>query len=642
VFRIVTSWRALAALLVVAVTGLALMATVLNRRQEDAALERVVDRAQFISEMLVEAELTRGSQRPALSPANKDHIDRGVANLVRSDRLIGLQLWTEKMQLLYSDTPLPDPLSDEEMALVAEVLSGSPQVEFQLDDGRTMPTATVLVQPRDATGRPSGLIAEVLLPRDDLVARLNAATRNLYIGTGLVLAVVIALAVVTRRRLLRREHESQHDPLTGLGNRTLLQLEAAGVLQPARRSRAAPGPFTGLLLLDLDGFKSVNDTLGHAVGDQLLVQVARALRDAVRPTDVVVRLGGDEFAVLVSDLRSAEAAESVARTVAGALQRPFTVGQVTLEVGASVGVALAPDHGVTLVDLLRRADVAMYQAKRNGGGVRRYDPATDLHDHDQLHLLAQLRSAIDEDQLRLHFQPTVALRTGRTARFEALLRWQHPERGLLSPAAFVPQAERTVLMRPLTDWVLREAIRRCAGWRAAGWDVAVAVNIAPGTLLDPGFPSRLTGLLAAEGLPGSALEVEVTETAVTVDPKRAADTMRQLRVMGVDVAVDDFGAGYTSLWLLKTLPVSRLKIDRGFVTDLLHSPADEAVTRSVVQLGHDLGLVVVAEGVETAEVRRRLVELGCDEAQGYLMARPLEPDAVLPWLTAATSGLALA
>ncbi len=248
-----------------------------------------------------------------------------------------------------------------------------------------------------------------------------------------MLAVVVALTVVTYQRLLRREHEAQHDQLTGLGNRTLLRQEAAGILEPSRRSRATAAPVTGLLLLDLDGFKNVNDTLGHAVGDKLLVQVAGALRDAVRPTDVVVRLGGDEFAVLLSDLRSADAAESVARTVAGALQRPFTVGQVTLEVGVSVGLALSPDHGVTLTDLLRRADVAMYEAKRIGEGVRRYDPATDLHDHDQLDLLAQLRSAIDEDQLRLHFQPTVELRTGRTVRFEALLRWQHPERGLLPP-----------------------------------------------------------------------------------------------------------------------------------------------------------------------------------------------------------------
>ncbi|MDP9429109.1 MAG: EAL domain-containing protein [Actinomycetota bacterium] len=626
--RVLTSWRGLAFLLVLAVSGLAVTATVLERRQQDNELTQVVSRAELISALLVEVQLIPEDGEAQFIRGGDQHINRGVANLVRSGRLIGLQLWTPDGWLLYSDSPLADPLSDDELAHPAEVLTGTPQVEFELDEGRATPTATLLLQPRNAAGRPSGLVAEVLLPQDDLVARLHSATRNLYLGTGLVLAAVVALAVVTRRRLLRREHEARHDPLTGLGNRTLLRQEAAGILEPSRRSRSTAGPVAGLLLLDLDGFKNVNDTLGHAVGDQLLVQVAGALRDAVRPTDVVVRLGRDEFAVLLSDLRSAEAAESVARTVAGALQRPFTVGQVTLEVGASVGLALSPDHGVTLVELLRRADVAMYQAKREGGGVRRYDAATDLHDHDQLDLLAQLRSAIDEDQLRLHFQPTVALRTGRTVRFEALLRWQHPE--------------RTALMRPLTDWVLREAIRRCAGWRAAGWDVAVAVNIAPGTLLDPAFPSRLTGLLAAEGLTGSALEVEVTETAVTVDPRRAADTMRELRVMGVGVAVDDFGAGYTSLWLLKTLPVSRLKTDRGFVTDLLHSPAGEAVTRSVVQLGHDLGLVVVAEGVETPEVRRRLVELGRDEAQGYLMARPLEPDAVLPWLTAATSGLAVA
>ncbi|WNV75848.1 EAL domain-containing protein [Geodermatophilus sp. DSM 44513] len=641
--RVLTSWRGLALLLVVAVAGLAGTATVLERRQSDTALQQVVDRAEVITELLVEAELTRGSARPALSPPSTQRIDRGVRSLVRSSRLTGLQLWTPKGQLLYSDAALADPLSGDDLARLVPVLAGSPQVTFELDEDRGTPTATVLVQPRDAEGRPSGVVAEVLLPQDDLVARLDSATRNVHVGGVTLLVVVVAVGVVTRQRLLRREHEARHDPLTGLGNRTLLRQEALTVLDPPRRARAASGPLTALLLLDLDGFKTVNDTLGHAVGDLLLVEVAGALRAAVRPTDVVTRLGGDEFAVLLRDLGSDAAAERVAGQVARALHRPFTVGEVTLEVGVSVGLALSPDHGTTLVDLLRRADVAMYQAKRDGGGVRRYDPVTDPHDQDQLDLLAQLRTAIDTDQLRLHFQPVVALRTGRPVRLEALVRWQHPERGLLLPAAFLPQAERTALMPPLTDWVLREALRRCAGWRAAGADVGVAVNVTPGTLLETDLAARLGELLAAEGLPGSALEVEVTETAMTVDPERAAATLRALRAMGICVAVDDFGAGYTSLWLLKTLPVDRLKIDRGFVTHLLDSPADEAVTRSVVQLGHDLGLVVVAEGVETAEVRRRLVELGCDEAQGHLIARPMEAAAVLPWLAGSTApaGLAL-
>ena len=648
VVRVLTSWRALALLLVLAVAGLAVTATVLERRQEDSALTQVVAQAQLITHVLIEVELDREGGRWVLAPGAEENIDRGVEYLVGRGRLIGLQLWTPEGALLYSDADVADPLSAEELSHLGEVFTGAPQVDFEFDDGRVRPTATVLVQPRDIGGRPSGLVAEVLLPQDDLVTRLDTATRNLYLGFGLLLAAVVVSGVVVRRRLLRREHEARHDPLTGLGNRTLLRQEAAVVLGPPRRSRATSGQVTALLLLDLDGFKTVNDTLGHAVGDQLLVKVAGALREAVRSTDVVTRLGGDEFAVLLRDLWSAEGAEVVADDVARALQRPFTVGEATLEVGASVGLALSPDHGVTLADLLRRADVAMYQAKREGGGVRRYDPATDPHDQDQLDLLAQLRAAIDTDQLRLHYQPTVALRTGRTVRLEALLRWQHPERGLLAPAAFLPQSERTALMRPLTDWVLREAVRRCAGWRAAGWDVAVAVNVTPGTLLEADFTTRLTDLLAAEGLPGSALEIEVTETAMTVDAERAAATLRALRVMGVGVAVDDFGAGYTSLWLLKTLPVDRLKVDRGFVTHLLDSPADEAVTRSVVQLGHDLGLVVVAEGVETAEVRQRLVELGCDEAQGHLFARPMEPDAVLPWLAGsavapgAVTGLALA
>jgi EAL domain-containing protein (putative c-di-GMP-specific phosphodiesterase class I) len=294
---------------------------------------------------------------------------------------------------------------------------------------------------------------------------------------------------------------------------------------------------------------------------------------------------------------------------------------------------VAPQHGTDLGTLLRRADVAMYQAKRDGGGVRVYDEADDPHDESQLDLLAQLRAAISGGQLRLQYQPKVGLRAGRAVGFEALVRWAHPERGLLAPGEFLPLAERTALMRPLTDWVLREAIGQCAQWRAAGWDVDVSVNIAPATLLEADFPARVTDLLVAGGLPGSALELEITETAVMVDPVRAAETLRRLQTMGVAVSIDDFGAGYTSLAYLKSLPVQSLKIDRRFVTNLLDDARDEAVTRSIVSLGHDLGLTVVAEGVETADVRQRLTELGCDQAQGYLMARPMDAGAVEGWLT---------
>ncbi|SDN59963.1 diguanylate cyclase (GGDEF) domain-containing protein [Geodermatophilus sp. DSM 45219] len=632
-FRIVTSWRALVAVLVVAVAGLTSLAQNLERQQEERALHQAVVDAELVNQLLVAVELPEeGVEVDELSPETIGRIDHGVAHLVSQGTLVGLQLWTPDGRLLYSDVADADPLTDEELAHLGEVLDGRPQVEFEIDDGRAVPTATVLTEPTTRDRGSSGLVTEVLLPEDGVTAEVQAASHRLYAGSAALLVLMAVLAVTARRRILRREHDALHDPLTGLGNRAMLAQEAR-TLETARRARSTPGdPVTALLLIDLDGFKDVNDTLGHAVGDQLLVQVAGALRGAVRSADVVTRLGGDEFALLLRDLPSVTAAVQVAGSVAAALTRPFAVDRVTLEVGGSIGVAVAPDHGTDLAALLRRADVAMYQAKRDGGGVRLYDPADDPHDEGQLDLLSQLRTAIDTGQLRLHFQPKVALRAGRTVGFEALVRWAHPERGLLAPAAFLPLAARTALMRPLTDWVLREAIGQCAVWRAQGWEVDVAVNVAPATLLEADLASRVTTMLAEGGLPGHALELEITETAVMVDPERAAETLRRLQAIGIGVSIDDFGAGYTSLSYLRSLPVRSLKIDRGFVTHLLDDERDQAVTRSVVQLGHDLGLTVVAEGVETAGVRQRLLELGCDEAQGYLVARPMEAAAVLDWL----------
>ena len=630
--RALTSWRLLSLGLVVAVLGLAGLATSMERQQGDRTLRQGIADAELISELLLELQLRRQDAHVRrLSDEVQTSIDTGVTHLQHEGRLIGLQLWGNDGTLLYSDSDDPEELSAEELESLVDVLAGRPHVEFEHDEDRAVPTATVLMEPENAEDEPSGLVAEVLLPQDEIAASLARTARWLYGGAGLLMIVLTGLAVVVRHRLLRREHEATHDPLTDLGNRTLLALASRRMLAGSGRSDRGQG-HVALLLLDLDGFKTVNDTLGHAVGDKLLVEVAAMLSQAVRPQDVVTRLGGDEFAVLLHDMPDPDAAVRAAESLSEALHRPFGVDRVTLEVGASIGVAVAPEHGRDLDALMRRADVAMYQAKREGGGVRLYDEADDPHDEEQLGLLSQLRSAIEDGQLRLHFQPKVSLRERRTVGFEALVRWEHPQRGLLAPGAFLPLAERTALMRPLTAWVLHEAVTQCAAWRAGGWDVDVAVNIAPATLLEPEFTNQVMQVLADAGLPGSALELEITETAVMVDPVRAAETLRRLQAMGVAVSIDDFGAGYTSLSYLKSLPVRSLKIDRGFVTHLIENDKDEAVARSVVSLGHDLGLNVVAEGVETTEVRQRLLELGCDEIQGYLLSRPMPSDDVAHWL----------
>jgi diguanylate cyclase (GGDEF)-like protein len=632
--RWAASWQGLAAVLALAALGLALLAHDVQRQHRDRTFAQLAHKAALISELAVEAQVPSG-EYGALAYPDRLAITRSVQHLKHGDRVIGLMVWAEDGALLFSDTPAAEPLDSAELAALPAALDGQPQVLLGHQAHGPRPAISVLVEVHDGTAGAHRVATEVLLPQDASLAALDGSTRRLYALMAGLFALITVVLFALRRRVQRREHDATHDPLTGLGNRA--RLHAAGTAA-VRAAGARPESGTvALLLLDLDGFKTVNDTLGHALGDELLVQVGQTLRESVRPQDLVIRLGGDEFGVLLTGLPDNDAAVRIAHGLHDALARPYVVQDVSLEVGGSIGVAPVTDRGDDLALLLRRADVAMYQAKRAGGGVSVYDETADPHDEAHLSLLAQLRGAIDGGQLRLHFQPRVNLREGNTVGLEALVRWEHPTRGLLYPDAFIPLAESTALMRPLTSWVLAEATAHVAAWRAAGWPVSVAVNIPPRALLEGDLCREVLQVLSDNDLPGEALELEITETAVMVDPIRAAQTLRELRAVGVGVAIDDFGAGYTSLSFLKTLPVRSLKIDRGFVTDLIGSSQDEAVARSVVALGHDLGLTVVAEGVETAEVQQRLRELGCDEVQGYLLSRPMVADLVEPWLLGAAA-----
>jgi diguanylate cyclase (GGDEF)-like protein len=442
---------------------------------------------------------------------------------------------------------------------------------------------------------------------------------------------IIVLLVLLVRRDRERGLVARRDPLTQLGNRTLLAEAAARVLSGIDDTDGDGSHGPALMLVDLDGFKDVNDTLGHAAGDEVLVQVAHQLVAAAGHDAMVTRLGGDEFAILIRGPLSMPGALVRAKRILGGLTMgDFRALDVSLDIRASIGVAIAPRDGRTLSDLLRHADVAMYQAKRERAGVAPYDPAVDEHTTDRLETLAHLRDAMLENQLHLRYQPVLTA-TGRALTgFEALLRWDHPERGLLLPAEFIPIAERTSLIHALTRWVLLTAVRDASRWRAQGLQCTIAVNISPVSLEDA-LLGIVEEVLTLHRWPPDQLILEITESAVTENPESARAVVSRLRARGVQVSIDDFGAGFTSLSQLRGLPVHQIKIDRQFVTDLEASPSDVAVVQSIIDLGHRLGMSVLAEGIETAEVADRLQDLQCDDLQGYWIARPMVAADVLGW-----------
>ncbi len=432
----------------------------------------------------------------------------------------------------------------------------------------------------------------------------------------------------TQRQAAENAHQALHDALTGLPNRTMLRDRTDQAIHQADRELVP----AALLLIDLDRFKEVNDTLGHHYGDQLLVQVGERLQAALRQVDTVARLGGDEFAVLLPRIETGEGATTVARKLQDVLEEPFLLEDLALDVEASIGVAVYPQHGSDADELLQHADIAMYVAKETHAGFVLFDPAQDQHSPRRLALLGELRRAIESDQLVLHYQPKVDAHSGRVLGVEALVRWQHPEHGLIPPGEFIPLAERTGLIGPLTHYVLDAALRQCQQWRQAGHELAVAVNISARRLLDVEFPDEVASLLARWEVPARLLVVEITESTIMADPDRALEILGRLDAMGVQLSIDDFGTGYSSMAYLKSLPVHELKVDRSFVTQMNSDSRDAVIVRSTIDLGRNLGLRVVAEGVEDQTTLQELDVLGCDAIQGYYVSRPVPPDDLIRWL----------
>ncbi|WP_170182513.1 putative bifunctional diguanylate cyclase/phosphodiesterase [Blastococcus colisei] len=560
----------------------------------------------------------------ALSDLRQD-----VSQLRHDGQLLGIGVWGLDGTPLFEGSPGGSDVVRLSQSDLERAQGGqSWTVHDQTADGQAR-LRVFLPFRAEGTAASAGSVVQVVIPHSQLTAATEDRLLRQQVSVGVIFAVIVAGLGGLRYRLLRRERHARHDLLTGLLNRRALYEDARGLLAKASSTRPL-----ALLLIDLSEFKSVNDTLGHTAGDLLLQQVAAALQGAVRSDDLVVRLGGDEFGVLLTSLPNTGAAQDRADQLLRRLREaPFTVHGMELAVDASIGVALAPEHGRNLPDLLQRADVAMYQAKRGRRGTTVYDPGTDQHTVGQLAMVTDLRRALENDEFVLHYQPKVSLADLKVTSVEALVRWQHPTRGLLPPGEFLPVLERSGLMQPLTRWVLREAVQQAASWRRAGMPLQVAVNISPRSLLEDDLPARVLAVLRGAELPASLLQLEVTETAVMTNPERAAFVLTQLQARGVEVAIDDFGAGYTSLALLRILPITALKIDSSLVSQMLDHAADEAVTQAVIDLAHRLGFSVTAEGVETDALLDRLAALNCDQAQGYVVSAPLPPAAFEGWLT---------
>lgn len=561
-----------------------------------------VDTGPGVSPAVVHFEFTIESFRLALY-SEQDGLRVRVVDLLDGRVLID----TTKPQDI--DRPLGDP-SDRSLRGVQTSAdgqvwsdSGMRQAVMMAEMDRNIATSwAVVVSVDDLTGPWSGP---------------TGAGPMIMVVVGFLLLAMSFLGYARHGRSMHRAARS--DELTGLRNR-LAARETGEMLLEKQRGLA-------VLLCDLDRFKHVNDSLGHHAGDHLLAVIGRRLAEVVRePDDLVARLGGDEFVVIAGGVHDEESVSVLCERLTRAVTAPVMVDGLEVSVGASIGIAIAPGHGADYGTLLRHADIAMYDAKARRSGWQIYNTGLVHSDRAELTMDSDLRRAVGAGELELHFQPSFSIATGEHTRTEALVRWRHPERGLLGPGHFIPMAETTGAIKLVTREVLRQSLDQALAWRAGGHDVAVAVNVSAHDVTDPDFAEYVTAELDARGLPGSSLAIELTETALLTDPDAAGQVLCRLADAGVGLAVDDFGAGYASLLYLRRYPVSVLKLDLSLVQGLTDNTTDAALVRWTVQMAHSLGVTCVAEGVEDAETLRALAQLGCDEAQGYFLQVPVPAD----------------
>ena len=477
-------------------------------------------------------------------------------------------------------------------------------------------------------------VLEVYLPYAPIQRDIDNSTmslyRNLGIGLGVLYVLLAGLSIITTRRLRkqveRNAYLAEHDALTGLPNRRLFHRRVAEMIDHSQGRAGA------IAIIDLDRFKVVNDSLGHENGDALLTHLSTRLAEAIRPGDTVARLGGDEFGVILPRIVTEIDAVAILERLLVSIAEPVEIRGLPLSAEASVGYALVPDDGLDSETLMQRADIAMYVAKSSHTGVTRYRVEHDDYDADRLAVVSELRRALSNDELLLHYQPQLHLPDDSVTGVEALIRWNHPTRGMLQPQDFLPLAEQTGLINPLTDWVIGQALRQIHEWGSAGERISISVNVSARNLTQASFASNVLAALNERSVPSSRLILEITETAIFTDIGRAQRTLTSLVDAGVRISIDDFGQGQTSLGLLSHLPIHELKVDRAFVTDMMTNDAHRAIVHSVVDLAHNLGFLIVAEGVENNETLEALSQMGCDFAQGFGITPAMPGSALLDWL----------
>ena len=617
----------------------------LNNLIRDQVLNNAKESAVLVSRMGIQPLLSPEDVEQGLSWQRLWTFDKALTSSGLNKRVEQIKIYNRAGDVVYSDNKALIGPSSEDGDGFERALKGDVEVELvsaaeeaaahgheAAEDGGQY--LEVYVPLRFSDEGKVGGVFEIYMPYGPIAATIAHNTRILYgvllAGLGILYLALFRIVVGASKTLRtqavelqqqadERQHQAMHDALTGLPNRLLLKDRVQQAIHIARRE----GHSVAVLLMDLDRFKEINDTLGHHHGDAVLQQIGPRLRAVLRESDTLSRLGGDEFAIVLPQVPDPAAAMKVVEKLRRALVEPFVVQDLSLEVDACVGIAMYPEHGDDVDTLIQRADVAMYLAKAARSGCEIYTASKDHHSASRLTLLSELRNAISSGELVLHYQPKAEIATGRISGVEALVRWQHPTRGLIQPDEFIPLAEHTGLIRELTSDVMCQAMVQCRRWLDEGMNVGVSVNLSMRNLLDKRFPEETAELLEVWNVPPSLLTLEITESTIMADPMRVLQVVSKLNDMGVSMSVDDFGTGYSSLEHLKSLPISEIKIDKSFVMSMDSSHSDAAIVRSTIELSHNLGRKVVAEGVECEEILQQLDILGCDMIQGFYLSRPV-------------------